>query len=263
MEKKIQRELETKLKTRHIVNMQRRDKRIPTIAVFGYTNVGKTSFIKVVTDDQKMMPENKLFATLDVTYHGTSLSQSTQNVIFIDTIGFISDIPYNLVEAFKTSLADALNADVVVHLIDLSHPDRVAQEKTVEEILTELAPDSMVPDKVIKIYNKCDRVKDLDTLIAENKDNANTFFISCKTGYGLGQLKQLIEENIYKRLKYIEIYFEIAQGSDEMAYLYKHSIVKELKQCPNSQCVLMHVLVNKVNVLKFVKLFPHVKMLPK
>jgi GTP-binding protein HflX len=94
VEKKIKKELEIKLKTRNILNNQRREKKMPTIAVFGYTNVGKTSFIKILTDDQKMKPENKLFATLDVTYHGTSLSQSTQNVIFIDTIGFISDIPF-------------------------------------------------------------------------------------------------------------------------------------------------------------------------
>ena len=116
VEKKIHRELETKLKTRNLLNNQRRHKNIPTISVFGYTNVGKTSFIKLITDDNKMEPKNQLFATLDVTYHGTSLSNSSQNVVFVDTIGFISDIPHNLIESFKTSLADALNAHLLIHL---------------------------------------------------------------------------------------------------------------------------------------------------
>lgn len=116
VEKKIHRELETKLRTRNLLNNQRRHKNIPTISVFGYTNVGKTSFIKLITDDNKMEPKNQLFATLDVTYHGTSLSNSSQNVVFVDTIGFISDIPHNLIESFKTSLADALNAHLLIHL---------------------------------------------------------------------------------------------------------------------------------------------------
>ena len=89
VEKKIKNELSNKLKTCAILNTQRRNKKIPSISVFGYTNVGKTSFIKTMTNDDIMQPMNKLFATLDITYHGTSLSQSTQNVIYIDTIGFI------------------------------------------------------------------------------------------------------------------------------------------------------------------------------
>lgn len=92
VEKKIHKQLDFKLRTRNLLNNQRRDKNIPTIAVFGYTNVGKTSFIKIITHDNKMEPKNKLFATLDVTYHGTSLSNSNQNVVFVDTIGFISGL---------------------------------------------------------------------------------------------------------------------------------------------------------------------------
>lgn len=160
VEKKIKRELELKLKTRQVHASDRRartHRMMPTVAVFGYTNVGKTSLIKAMTGDAKLTPENKLFATLDISYHGASLFNSTQTVLFADTIGFVSDIPFNLIEAFKTSMQDALEADLYVHLVDASHPDRLAQEATVSQILTELGN----PDKVAKtlvVYNKCDKI---------------------------------------------------------------------------------------------------------
>lgn len=159
VEKKIKRELELKLKTRqvHASDRRSRNRMMPIVAVFGYTNVGKTSFIKAMTGDTKLTPENKLFATLDISYHGASLFNSRQTVLFADTIGFISDIPFNLVEAFKTSMQDALETDLYVHLVDASHPDRVAQEATVSQILTELGN----PEKVAKtlvVYNKCDKI---------------------------------------------------------------------------------------------------------
>lgn len=260
VEKKIRRELDTKLKTRQILNTQRRDKKIPTISVFGYTNVGKTCFIKAMTGDTKMQPQNKLFATLDVTYHGTSLSESTQNVIFIDTIGFISDIPTNLVEAFKTSLQDALHADVIIHLVDISHPDREAQERTVEQILGELAPESKLKN-MIKVYNKCDKVKNIDELVNMEADPSRTFLISCKLGEGLAEMKQLLESTIYKQLQYIDLELVIRQGSGEMAFLYKNSVIKEINECDSdSQCVVMRVLLNRSSAMKFVSYYPDVQM---
>lgn len=158
VEKKIKRELELKLKTRQLQSNDRRVRRqIPIVSVFGYTNVGKTSFIKAITGDSKLNPENKLFATLDISYHGTPLFNSSQTVLFADTIGFISDIPYNLIEAFKTSLQDALDADLYIHLIDVSHPDRVAQEKIVNEILADLGDQKKLQNMLV-VYNKCDKV---------------------------------------------------------------------------------------------------------
>jgi GTP-binding protein HflX len=160
VEKKIKRELDVKLKTRHMHNTDRRVRhQLPLVSVFGYTNVGKTSFIKAITNDPKLKPENKLFATLDISYHGTALANSSQSLVFADTIGFISDIPFNLVEAFKTSLQDALDADMYVHLVDVSHPDRQAQEKIVRQILGELAGDKTKLANMLTVYNKCDKGK--------------------------------------------------------------------------------------------------------
>lgn len=256
VEKKIKKELELKLKTRNLMNTQRRDKSIPLVSVFGYTNVGKTSFIKAITQDVKLRPENKLFATLDITYHGTKMLNSSQNIIFADTIGFISDIPHNLIEAFKTSLSDALNADLYIHLVDLSHPDRLAQEKSVIEILKDLAPQDKIKD-MLTVYNKCDKVENYE----KEPQQENSLLISCKKGIGLNEIRNLVEQKILMKLGFIELNLKVSQGGYEFSYLYKNTIVKEINECEQDpQFVLMKVLLNKVNALKFIKLFPNVKI---
>lgn len=254
VEKRIRKELDLKLRTRSLINTQRREKQIPLVSVFGYTNVGKTTFIKAITNDLKLKPKNQLFATLDITYHGTRLCNSNQDIIFADTIGFISDIPHNLIEAFKTSLSDALNSDLFIHLVDVSHPDREAQEKSVIEILSELAPKEKLKDMLV-VYNKSDKCKNLDINFDEKK-----LVISCKKGDGIAELRDLIEKKILKKLGYLEISMIVAQGSDEFFYLNKYCIVKELNECDDSQYVNMKVLFNKSNALKFIKLYPHIKI---
>ncbi|CAF0786977.1 unnamed protein product [Brachionus calyciflorus] len=255
VEKRIRKELDFKLKTRSLLNTQRREKQIPLVSVFGYTNVGKTTFIKSITNDEKLKPKNQLFATLDITYHGASLCNSNQDIIFADTIGFINDIPHNLIEAFKTSLSDALNADLFIHLVDSSHPDREAQEKSVNKILLDLAPEEKMKD-MLTVYNKIDKVKHFP-----KSSDTERIMISCKKGDGLIELRNLIEKKILKKLGYLEITLRVAQGSEEFSYLYKNSIVKEVSECDqDSNFVNLKVLFNKSNALKFIKIYPNVKI---
>jgi GTP-binding protein HflX len=158
-----------------------------------------------------------------------------------------------------------LNADIIIHLIDLSHPDHVAQEKSVDEILAELAPENMLHD-MIKIYNKCDRIKNFDQVVSAKRagsdsNSQNSYFISCQTGYGIADLKKTIESKIYKKLNFIQLKLKIGQGSDEMAFLYKNSIVQEMRPCDeDSQFIVMNILINKVNALKFINLYPNIKI---
>ncbi len=162
-----------------------------------------------------------------------------------------------MVESFRTSLYDAMNAHLLIHLVDLSHPDRIAQERSVLEILGELAPEDKLKN-MLTIYNKCDQI-DQQTMHLNSGTDNNFYHVSCKTGQGIDQIKQVIEKKIYKILEFIELNLKISQGSPEMAYLYKNSIIKDNKECSiDSQYMIMHVLINKVNALKFIKLFPHV-----
>jgi 50S ribosomal subunit-associated GTPase HflX len=138
----------------------------------------------------------------------------------------------------------------------LSHPDREAQKRSVIEILSELAPEDKLKN-MLTIYNKCDLVQGEEPDYS-NKEESNAYYVSCKTGQGLAQIKQIIEKKIFKLLEYIQLNLKVSQGSEEMAYLYKNSIVKETKDSNDSQYVIMNIMINKVNALKFIKLFPNV-----
>ncbi len=213
-----------------------------------------------MTNDTKMQPENKLFATLDVTYHGLNILNSSQSIIFADTIGFISDLPHNLIEAFKTSLADTLSADLYIHLIDASHPDREAQARCVMRILADLAPERQLAH-TFTVYNKCDKVDDLRERLSTPQRAPNTFYISCKSGQGLSELRRAVENQIVKMLGYVELSLRIGQGSPEWFYLNKNAIIESVEEDPkDGQFVIARVFINKPNAIKFVKLYPLVEI---
>jgi small GTP-binding protein len=259
IEKRIKAEISKQMETRILLNKARKKTEIPTISVIGYTNVGKTTLIKYLTDDEKLVPENKLFATLDVTYHGTSLANSKINVIFVDTIGFISDIPHNLINAFKVTLQDALEADLLIHVVDCAHPDFEGQETVVLDILKELEADSKISN-MITVYNKYDKVK-MKTEFME-KLGASSLAVSCKTGRGIDDLVRLVEKKIMELRNYLKLKLKIKQGSDEMNYLNKNCIVQEVEFIDDDteNYVYVHVLFDKQNAIKFTNAFPSVKV---
>jgi len=123
LEKAVKKKIADLRSQRERLRERRKKLGVPTVAVIGYTNCGKTSLIKALTQQTEMEPKNALFATLDVTCHRTTLPPSNIDVVFIDTVGFISDIPTPLVASFSSTLEDALQADLLLHVRDLSHPD--------------------------------------------------------------------------------------------------------------------------------------------
>ncbi|RZF45252.1 hypothetical protein LSTR_LSTR016247, partial [Laodelphax striatellus] len=139
-ESKLKAALKSLKKHRDLMRSKRKKRQFPTIAVVGYTNAGKTSLIKALTQEEEMEPKNELFATLDVTCHRGVLPSNIK-VLYIDTIGFISDIPTMLIEPFIVTLEDALEADLIIHVIDVSNPDYVAQSAHVEQTLQQLNVD--------------------------------------------------------------------------------------------------------------------------
>lgn len=192
---------------RTMIRKTRESIEIPVVAVVGYTNAGKTSLIKALTGDKTMRPRNQLFATLDTTTH-EGILPCRMKVLFIDTIGFIRDVPEVLMAPFKTTLQDALLAvsntsnvncvsmfrfpfsfyifslflqDVLIHIYDASHPDKKAQIQHVETTIKSLFPNNLPP--LINVANKCDLVKndtipDEDMAVVANKSTGrDSFFI--------------------------------------------------------------------------------------
>ncbi|MEQ2208203.1 putative GTP-binding protein 6, partial [Xenoophorus captivus] len=133
-EMKIRFSLEKLRKKRHLLRSQRKHREFPIVSVLGYTNCGKTTLIKALTGDSGLQPRNQLFATLDVTVHAGQLP-SHMTVLYVDTIGFLSQLPHQLIDSFSATLEDITHSvwspDLLVHVRDICHPETVNQKANV------------------------------------------------------------------------------------------------------------------------------------
>lgn len=204
---------------RTLLRKKRRQLEFPTVAVVGYTNAGKTSLIKLLTDDARLQPRNQLFATLDVTVH-TGRLRALKAVLYIDTVGFISDIPTALVASFASTLEDVLLADVIVHVRDLSHPDCEAQRTNVLETLERIGVPTHLRDTVIEVGNKIDLMPPSPSESSE-RASMTDHRISCVNGTGLVELQETIERRLIKNTGRTVARLRIPTGGAEYTWLYK------------------------------------------
>ncbi|XP_045850890.1 putative GTP-binding protein 6 isoform X2 [Meles meles] len=154
-ETKIRKALERLRQKRRLLGRQRRRQEFPVIAVVGYTNCGKTTLIKALTGDDAVQPRDQLFATLDVTAHAGRLP-SRMAVIYMDTIGFLSQLPHSLIESFSATLEDVAHSDLIVHVRDVTHPDRELQKASVLSGLQSLRLPDPLLDSMLEVHNKTD-----------------------------------------------------------------------------------------------------------
>ncbi|XP_022205972.2 putative GTP-binding protein 6 [Nilaparvata lugens] len=247
-EGRLRAELKSLKKHRDLIRSKRKKRQFPTIAVVGYTNAGKTSLIKALTLEQQMQPKNELFATLDVTCH-LGVLPSNIKVLYIDTIGFISDIPTMLIEPFIVTLEDALEADLIVHVIDVSNPDYVAQAAHVDDTLKQLNVDQSLVKNIIVVANKVDLLtkKQLQTL-----EGNGMLQISCANNSGLSQLRDEVQRILLNVTDRVKIRIRVANGGPEFSWLYKESSVVDVVMDENNgQFIFMDVIVTKTNLERF------------
>lgn len=186
---KLSNELKEVENHRNVLRARRVNTTTPVVAIVGYTNAGKSTLLNKLSD-AGVISEDKLFATLDTTTRSKILPNG-EKVLLTDTVGFIRKLPHHLIQAFRSTLEEAKYADILVHVVDASNPDCEHQIKTVYETLKSLN----VEDKpVITLLNKCDITDGTYILKDENADA--TIRISARTGYGLDEFMQKLQEII-------------------------------------------------------------------
>lgn len=237
-----------KLRThRELLRKKRSKLELPVVAIVGYTNAGKTSLIKALTGETSLQPKDQLFATLDVTVH-TGILPSKLEVLFVDTIGFISDIPTGLIESFIVTLEDAMIADLIVHVQDVSHPDAIAQTEHVMNTLKSLKLPEDLLNNIVNVGNKADLLDSLNT--------HEQFLVSATTGLGLKELKLEIEKSILKATGRFMIKIRVRNGGLELSWLYKEATVVNIEVDENNnQFVFVDVLITQTNLSKFKHIF--------
>jgi GTP-binding protein HflX len=152
---RLKKELDSLSRRRAMMRSRRERFSMLTIAIIGYTNVGKSTLLNALTDSAVMV-EDKLFSTLDPTVRKLVLPNK-QKVLFVDTVGFLDELPHNLVEAFKATLEEVAESDLLLHIVDISHPKAKEQSDAVYRVLDEIGARGM---PVITVLNKTDKVPD-------------------------------------------------------------------------------------------------------
>nr|WP_246747093.1 GTPase HflX [Nitratireductor aquibiodomus] len=193
---RLKKELEHVRRTRDLHRSKRRKVPFPIVAIVGYTNAGKSTLFNRLTG-ASVMAEDMLFATLDPTLRRVTLPHGTI-IILSDTVGFISDLPTHLVAAFRATLEEVVEADLVVHLRDISDPDTTAQATDVAAILGDLGVDASDRTRVLEVWNKVDNLdaEQRRALLEGMRASDAPLAISAITGEGVPELLDLIEEHI-------------------------------------------------------------------
>uniref|UniRef100_A0A3Q0KCQ8 Putative gtp-binding protein hflx n=1 Tax=Schistosoma mansoni TaxID=6183 RepID=A0A3Q0KCQ8_SCHMA len=268
---------------------------LPLVAVVGYTNAGKTSLIRYLSKSDKLTSSPEVFATLDITHHRsrlpilpnkteennmTSNQLSSGNVsdgccsssiglpgiqmLLLDTIGFMSDLPTNLLAAFRATLDECLDADLILHIVDVSQPEWQLQVNHVEELLCSIGvlvtkstnsghtsdSNTFEPPQVLKIGNKVDRIGSNDVYTGFDA------LISAKNGTGMEELTSKVRLAIMKRLGWFSRTLDVRQGGPSFQWIYSNAMVTSVEASPsNSERLRITAIFTPVGWIKFCRTF--------
>ncbi|MGC0251082.1 GTPase HflX [Pseudactinotalea sp. Z1748] len=185
----------------------RRAGAVPSVAIVGYTNAGKSSLLNRLTD-AGVLVQNQLFATLDPTVRRTETPDG-RTYTLADTVGFVRSLPTQLVEAFRSTLEEVAEADVIVHVVDASHPDPAGQIAAVRDVLREIEGSSEIPELVA--LNKAD-LADAETIAALRTREPGAVAVSARTGAGIGELREHIAAELPRPAVEVDVVVPYERG---------------------------------------------------
>jgi len=254
---RLKRELKDVTRTRNLHRQARRKVPYPIVALVGYTNAGKSTLFNRMTNSD-VVAEDQLFATLDPTMRGLDLP-SGRSVILSDTVGFVSELPHELVNAFHATLEEVLEADLIIHVRDCAHPDTDAQRKDVIQVLDDLGvwtsnenPVLELPERpIIEALNKADQLDADHAAVIQkqiSRSDAPMFLVSAITGEGCAALLAEIDRCITAGYETVAISLKPEDGAT-LAWLYEHGEV--IARTDDETSIDLHVRMDSANAERF------------
>lgn len=216
----LKQELERVRTHRRLYRRRRRRAAVRVVAIVGYTNAGKSTLLNAISGAEVLV-ENKLFATLDPTTRRVLLPQG-QAALFTDTVGFIQKLPTQLVAAFRATLEEINDADLLLHILDITHPNALLQSRVVQDTLKELGAIDM---PVLVALNKVDRLNSSDQVQHMMREFPNSLAISAREGIGLEEMLGRIEAILSENLVRIKAWIPYREG-ELVSLFYRQGLVE-------------------------------------
>ncbi len=250
---RIQRDLERVKRTRDLHRKARKRVPYPIVALVGYTNAGKSTLFNYLSGAE-VISMDQLFATLDPTMRALELTETNQKIILSDTVGFVSSLPTLLIAAFRATLEEVLEADLIVHVRDISHPETNAQREDVIEVLRDLGIPEEGLSEIIEVRNKVDL---LDPPRSEWEEESDLIWVSAKTGEGVATLEHELLRRLNKDHKIYEVDIPHSAGA-ALAWLHRHGNVMTRQVLNSSTFVEVSLASDRLS--QFVSHYPQCKL---